>query len=717
MSDLPSDNPFDFVRKSGNAGVLPPPTDQLIGENPFDFVRQSVPPVVIDPAIAERFGGGGYQQPVNPAEHLTKMLGGGMLEGAAQLAGAPGSLISMIPGLPAENAAQAASMPPSPDSEGISQLAASGGGLKLPTSEDLVSGLKNLEMVGQPIQEPRNAGERLMYAGAQGFGGTAPLGGLSGLAGIGKAALQGVMSGVGGQAGREYLSGPLNQVTASEPSSAIPTLAGVLAGQALSGGLYGAAGRGINAMRGVGNPIVSAYDLAGVTPQLAGDVTGRPGLQALQSLAMRAPFGGRAIEAAQRGADEFGRSIENYATQFGRAETPTQAGMALQDGGRGWMGKFRQGQQQVEAPISAGIPGNTITSVEPVQDVLKETISTMKDAPHVAAMMENQVFQGLSTALGKDLRGPRPYTNDPLFATEGTVAGPAPLKAGLEWDTVRAWRTKVGEQLEMSLVSRDGNSAAWKRIYGALSESLGDAATKAGLGKEWQAANAYTNKGHQFIESTLSNIINHPGTQNTIEADRAAKYVLGSGSGPMSKVRAEMPDAANELAAYKLRDMAAATPGRATIEQPTSAATFSTELNRLRPEERTALFGSYSPVLDALQTVAERGKTTYQRFGNPSGSGSTLQHAHLFTAPRDIGLAAMAGNEVGGVPGALLGGLSTTAGYLGGPATANLTAREALTRYLAAPVGGPGVGASRLYRGAGAGSALGLGTDQGVYGR
>jgi hypothetical protein len=703
MSDLPaSADPYAFLNRGSPAAAAPP--DQAITEDPYTFLQK--PPVVIDPAIAERYGTGGYQQPANPSEHLRKMLGGGMLEGAGNLLGLPGSVIAALPSLPPAAVSQLSAAPTTPETEGIAQLAASGGGLRLPTGEDINAKLKELGMVGQPIQEPQNAGERLMYAGAQGFGGTAPLGIGGGLAGLVKAALQGVMSGVGGQAGQEYLSKPLSELTATQPNSAIPTLAGVLAGQMAGGGLYGMAGRGINAMRGVGNPVVSAYDLAGVKPRLAGDVTGTPLLQGFQSLAMRAPFGGRAIRAAQAGASEFGNSVENYARQFGRAETEDQAGLALQAAGRNWMGQFRKNQEQAEQAVSAKVPGTSIVSMDPVKDVLNETLSKMPDAPHVAAMMTNPVFQGLSGALGKDLRGPQPYLNDPLYATSGTVPPPVPARPGLEWDTARAWRTKVGEQLEMSLVSRDGNDAAWKRIYGALSGALGDTAGKAGAGAEWQAANAITNQGHNFIENTLSNIINHPGAQNSIRPDAAANYVLNSGSGPMQDVRAAMPSAANELASFKLRDMAAATPGRRTAEQPYSATTFSTELNRLTPEERTALFGSYSPMLDALQTVAERGKETFQHYGNASGSGGNLAHLGAFTAPLAISEAANAGHEVYGFPGMLMGGAAATLPYISGPISSYLTAREALTRYLAAPVGGPGTGASRLYRAAGAGSAL-----------
>jgi hypothetical protein len=125
-------------------------------------------------------------------------------------------------------------------------------------------------------------------------------------------------------------------------------------------------------------------------------------------------------------------------------------------------------------------------------------------------------------------------------------------------------------------------------------------------------------------------------------------------------------------------------------------------LNRLSPEARNALFGSYNPGLDALQTVAERGKETFQRYGNPSGTAGMTQHGGLLNAPLQITAAGYGGHEIGGMPGAIVGAGTATLPYLTGPIASNLTAREALTRYLAAPTGGPGTEMSRLFRGAGA---------------
>jgi hypothetical protein len=246
-----------------------------------------------------------------------------------------------------------------------------------------------------------------------------------------------------------------------------------------------------------------------------------------------------------------------------------------------------------------------------------------------------------------------------------------------------------------------------KRLYGALSTDLQSTATRMGPAAQtaFDQASALTRGGHDFIERPLSQIIRG----NEISPENAAKAALNSGTAggtTLQTIRDQMPKAADELAAFKLRNMAAALPGQQTQETPVSAATFSTNLNRLSPEARQALFASIEPKLSALQTVAERGKETFARYGNPSGTGGALQHAALMSAPIAIGEGARTGYEWGGPMGGAIGAAGSTLPFLAGPAAANLTARELLTRYLAAPTGGPGVGASRLYRAAAGGGQL-----------
>lgn len=614
--------------------------------------------------------------PELPGAHASKVMGSNLLAGALDLAGVPGSVMATLPKPPP---VPSYSVPP-PTDDPIAQLAAAGHGLSLPSSQDLLTGAKSMGLIDQPSQQPQGEGERLLAAAARGAGGTLPLALGGGIGALAKAGLQGAASGIGGEIGQRYL--PVSE------SPAISALAGVVAGQGAGGATFGALSRGANALRGIGNPVVEAYDLANVKPRLAGDVTGSPFLQGVQSLAMRSPFGGRALHAAKNSADDFANSIEDTATGLGGARSATDAGLTLQGGMRQWLTDWRQAQTNAEAAVDAKVSSVAPVPIAPVMNTLQRTAGAMQGAPNVASVMTDPVFKDLSAALASDA---------------GIGTGTLP------WETMRAWRTKVGEKLDQSLVSRDGTDAAWKSLYGSLSGALGDTAHNAGAAGEWAAVNDISSRGHQFIDTIGNNILNHFGAHNTIPPEQAASFALansGLGGSNLKQLRQEMPGAVDNLAAYKLRDMATATPGRQTQQNPISANTFSTELNRLSPEARDALFGGIDPKIAALQTVAERGKDTYSRFGNPSGTSSANQHAGLLGFPMAIAGGVFAGRETGIPGGGAIGAAGATLPYLAGPVASNLTAREALTRYLAAPTGGPGVGASRLYRAAGAWPSL-----------
>jgi hypothetical protein len=562
----------------------------------------------------------------------------------------------------------------------------------------LNAGAKRLGLVDQPNQQPQGTGEQMLAAVGRGVGGTAPLGAAGGLPWLAKAALQGAFSGAGGELAREYTPPRLNS-----PAS---TLAGVLAGQALGGGVFGAAGRAANAVRGVGNPIVEAYDTAGVTPRLAGDVTGQPLLQGLQSLAMRAPFGGRAVEAAQQGAQEFGKAIEDTAAPLGSSRSFQEAGTALQNEGKSWLDNFRTDSKTAWNAVDAQIPKTTPVPLPNYAQALADVRTQMPNAPATASKLEPSLSRDLLDSLTTDTRIP-PRNTGLLNASGQPIVLPAQSKP-LTWQDVTGIRSQIGERLaEPSTYGGDTSSIALKRLYGALSGDLQSAAAARGPVAQaaFNNANALTRNGHNFIEGTLSNVL----SGDKIRPEQAANLALNSGATGgtlLQSIRDQMPIAADELAAFKLRDMAAATPGRATADMPTSAATFSTELNRLSPEARQVLFAGIEPKLSALQTVAERGKETFARYGNPSGTSGASEHANLFRIPTAIGAGVAGGYEAGGIPGAAIGGGLAAAPAFAGPILSNLTAREMLARYLAAPVGGPGVGASRLYRAAGAGEAL-----------
>jgi hypothetical protein len=243
-------------------------------------------------------------------------------------------------------------------------------------------------------------------------------------------------------------------------------------------------------------------------------------------------------------------------------------------------------------------------------------------------------------------------------------------------------------------MARDGKEAGWRLLYRALSGPMEKTAEEAGALPQWQEANAITRGGHQFIEGALNNFVNHRNlAQNTInpeEAATAALSGLNQGGTSLAALRQQMPKAADELAAYKLRSMGQAVPSSQNATQSgISPGTFLTNLafQRLAPEARDALFGNNPEVgqrIQDLATVAGSMRNT-ERFLNRSNTGAheATGHAvgHLLSLPTILG-----GYEAGGVPGALAGwAAGAAAPWLTGNAAARMTSTPAVTNLLTSP--------------------------------
>ncbi len=145
----------------------------------------------------------------------------------------------------------------------------------------------------------------------------------------------------------------------------------------------------------------------------------------------------------------------------------------------------------------------------------------------------------------------------------------------------------------------------------------------------------------------------------------------------LGAIRQEMPKAADELAAYKLRDMAAATAGQQNATATRlSPGSFVTDAANLSPEAKDALFSGISQRLQDLSTVGNSMKQTAQ-FLNTSNTGVHSLFTHMLTG-------AGAGFAAGGLPGAMYGllGLPATE-YAAGHAISS----PGLTRLMAAPGG------------------------------
>jgi hypothetical protein len=612
------------------------------------------------------------------------MAGSALVKGALQSAGAVGDLENWthslftrgiydplhraITGQPA-NLALAATpgndpLTGQPATDVLGRLA--GGGLN---SSNLVAGGKALGAVDRSDLTPQTTGEKYLTAGAEGVGGALPYLWLGGMnpASLLRGATQGAVAGTAGEAGAQAFPEYANAARAGAS----------LLGFGLGGKAFDLVNKGVSAARGLTSPVVDAYRNLGIEPTLAGDVTGSPVMQQLQAFAGKSlAGGGRVGEARTRALDQWGRALDDTAAGYGAARTPQEAGLALQDESRAWMQQWRQAQQAAEQAVGAKVPVTAPVDLAPVNQVLNAATRRMPGLPSVAGIHDNPTFQNLRAALATD-------------APTGTA----------RWEDIRQWRTAVGEELEKSLLSGDGNQAAWRRLYGSLSQSLGDTAFAHNAHDEWRAANEITSQGHQFVENAVGKFINarNPAA-NTIapeDAYRAAMRGSNVGGTTLTDIRQQMPAAADELAAYKLRNAGSAAlqnaPGTA-VSPRTLVSNLSPQ--KLAPEARDALFAADPDLARRVQdlaTVGERMRATEQ-FANTSNTGGYMAAMEaamgLLGAPAAAVGAFKAGSGGPLAAGAALG--SAAAPLLPGYVAGRATTSPALTRFLAAPTTPPG---------------------------
>jgi hypothetical protein len=527
-------------------------------------------------------------------------------------------------------------------------------------SEALTGYLKDAGITDVPSLQPQNATERYVAAGARGAGGAVPfipLGAGGAIAKTIAGLTQGVGAGIGGEAAANAFP--------AHPD--IARAAGALTGVYGAGKLLNAANRIGGIVSGATTPTVDAYKALNIDRTLAGDVTGSPFMQMLQTFASKSQGGaGRVLDASEKATGQWGRAVEDVASNLGTSQTQQQAGKVLETEGNTWLKQFRDNATKAENDAAVFIPASTPAPPTNYATTLNDVRNSMPGMPSTAAAIEPSLTRNLLEGLIKD----------------------APLGTPT-WSDLRALRTRIGQKLEEPQLVGDTNYTDLKRLYKALTDDLDAVATAQGPQAKaaFDNAVAVTRNGHQFIENHLSNLIG-PTIKSSEAAANAFSGARGGGE-TLQAIRQEMPAAADELAAWKLRDMSLATAGKqGSAGTQLSPTTFLTDRNNLSTEAHDALFGAdpYTAQRVAqLSTVADSMKKT-QQFLNTSGTGTHLGTAENLVALLGAPAAAYQGYQEGGIGGAaagLAGGLIWP--FLPGYAAGRLTTSPRLTGLLAAP--------------------------------
>lgn len=531
-------------------------------------------------------------------------------------------------------------------------------------SRDIIGVGKKLGVFERPDLAPQDTTEKYIAAGSRGAGASIPLA-LSGGTAAPFILGSGITSGLGSQLGEDLF--PKHPIAGG-------FFGGMLGGAGLTG-LTNTGGRVINASRGIGNEMTDAYRTAGITPRLAGDASDSKVLKGLQAFAAKSPASmARVGHAADQTAGEFGNAAEGIASQLGRAQTMQDVGTALQGQSKAWMDRFKMTNANNWGALDGMFP--TGVKVSNYQKTLGQISEDLPQAGNTAKVLQPGLTSQLKQALAADL---------------GDNTGQQ-ITDALPWQAVKGIRTRLGEMLEDPNLPADTSTAEIKRLYAALTNDMKAAAKAAGPKAEeaFNNANAFTSKGHDFIDNVLRPIIKDGQTPEGAAGTVLPK--LNKGGTLIDQLRQEMPDAANEVAAFKVRDMASALAGRQNAAgNAVSPSTFLTDWNKLSPEAKQALFEdpAVQKKLAAMAKVSEGIKATLAKM-NHSNTAAHADWKDALGLPGRIAAAAFAGHTLGaeaglGTHGALIGAGAMLAPEIGGWTAGRLTTSPRLTSYFAAP--------------------------------
>lgn len=349
----------------------------------------------------------------------------------------------------------------------------------------------------------------------------------------------------------------------------------------------------------------------------------------------------------------------------GQPVSPERAGVGIQAGVEGFVGQFRQTQDQLYNKVRALIPPNRDVKVSNFEGALNEFTRTVKGAQATTGTLVNEKLARLNAALQDDLNAVTAPQPTGLVGPGGQPIMKPPLKTtrALPYEAADKIRKRIGEQLEdVDLVAGTPKNQL-KKLYGAITSDIEGALPKGTPErKAWDRARNYTRAGHDRIDNILQPLYDK-GTPE--KAFKAAMSGTKEGASAFRRVMRSMtPAQSDAVRANVIGEMGLAKPGGQTAQGGVfSMDTFVTEWNQLHPDAKRVLFADpkVRADMETIAKVASDYKESGRFLYNPSGTAKTIGHA---SAAASIITALGTGNWV------LAGGEAATIGATYGLARA-----------------------------------------------
>lgn len=314
----------------------------------------------------------------------------------------------------------------------------------------------------------------------------------------------------------------------------------------------------------------------------------------------------------QTGRDALGEQVENavedVASGFGPSTSFAGMGEALQTGAKSWIDKFqRVASKSYDAiPVSPDAKASLTNTAASLQEMNGRFASN----PKLAEAMSNTRLQRYMDALG------------------GT-------DAPLSWGDLKAFRSRIGEEIGDQRFSDGTMKSDLRSLYGALSEDMKNTAAAQGPAalRAFEKANTLYKQGQDRIDGALAKILGDDSKLSPEKAAAAMQAISRAGKassdlGRLAEIRKSMPseewgEVSNAL--IRLMGQPLNNEGR-----DFAAETFVKNFKDMAPGAKNLIFGKgvlrsnldeFSGVVESLAKVNAL-RNTSQTVPNMVGAGT-----------------------------------------------------------------------------------------------
>jgi hypothetical protein len=418
-------------------------------------------------------------------------------------------------------------------------------------------------------------------------------------------------SGVSGQTAQEMGASPFVQMMAGLGGGLTPAAFATGGSATLRALMRGQSGdtvqRNIDAFRGVGT-----------TPS-AGQAAGNKRIQGFENLLAGGPTSTGAMgDFAERQAQQIGEGLQAKADSFYPKASGERAGRAIERGANDFATATKAKRSELYDNADKLIPGAKRIPMDNTRRALDELTAVPSGAPLTGAAMINPEIKTLAKNVLADLEASKSSG-----AFGALVDGPA----GIDYQSVRNIRTRIGEELDNFTLVTDRPTAQYKHLYEALSKDLEAAARAEGPAatRAMERANTYYRASQERLEQIQRVVDKNGGSEKVYQAAMAG--TKDGGTTLRAVMQSLPPEGQRAVTAAVIKRMGLARAGQQGAEGDTfSAQTFLTNWNSLSIEARKAMFDRHGPQfakdMDQIAQVAENIRNGSRVFQNPSGTAN-----------------------------------------------------------------------------------------------